>query len=97
MKKAEEFGRDEKVWISESLWSGAQVTMLWYFIWGKLYPFLRAESIIISNIAAAIDKIQNGKLVVELATIICRTRNYLKVIKFFVEEDKYNSDLFDSQ
>ena len=62
MKKVEEFGRDEKVRISEILWGGAQVTMLWSSIWGKLDPFLRTESRIIYNHAAAIDKIIKGEI-----------------------------------
>ena len=62
MKKAEGFGRYEKVWISESLWSVAQVTTLWSAIWGKLDPFLRTESRNISNNAAAIHEIRNGEI-----------------------------------
>ena len=62
MKKAEGFGRYEKVWISESLWSVAQVTTLWSAIWGKLDPFLLTESRNISNNAAAIDEIRKGEI-----------------------------------
>ena len=62
MKKAEGFGRYEKVWISESLWSVAQFTTLWSAIWGKLDPFLRTESRNILNNAAAIDEIRKGKI-----------------------------------
>ena len=43
MKKAEEFGRDEKVWILEILWSSAQVNMLWSTIYQKFNPFLRTK------------------------------------------------------
>ena len=61
MKKAEEFGRDDKLWISESLGGGVQVTMLWSTIWEELEPFIRTESRIISNNVSAIDKILKGK------------------------------------
>ena len=62
MKKAEGFGRYEKVWISESLWSVAKVTIFWSDIWRKLGPFLRTESRIISNNAAAIDETRKEKI-----------------------------------
>ena len=97
MKKDKGFGRYEKLWISEILWSVAQVTTLWSAILGELDPFIRTESKIISNNAAAIDEIRMGKLVGELSTIICRRRNYLKVIQFIVKEDKDNSNLFNLQ
>ena len=62
MKKDKGFGRYEKLWISEILWSVAQVTTLWCAIRGELDPFLRTESRIISNNAAAIDETRKEKI-----------------------------------
>ena len=61
-KRADEFGRDEKVRILESLWSGSQGTMMWSDILGKLYQFIRTESRTIYDNAAAIDKILKGEI-----------------------------------
>ena len=62
MGKVEDFGRQEKVWRQKSTaWNGATITVLWSEIWSKLDPYLRSQSLSLSNSAVENRKSRQGQ------------------------------------